>query len=283
MATDKKQEAASKEQAKQQETKKTPAAKPAAKKPPQSGFISAVITWLLIMFLSVIFMSLMAVIAVLFDFLGIIKIRDFLPQTVLENPYVKDYIRESTIIKSSEESKIKALLYEQESSYKDMAEKLKHKEVLIEEQSVKLALWEKELRERELEVINKEKELLKGIKNFEEAKKQKIVSDQTMEQFSKMYERMDPQLAADALGPLEDSLLLEILSRMKEKKSALIMEKLPPEKVSKITALIKQLAKVEQPANVSDTQAPAQETGGAVNQAETPAAPAGSTAETGVQ
>lgn len=248
MPTEKKQEAAAgKDQAKPQEVKKTPASKPQAKKPPQGGFISAVITWFLISFLSVLLMSLFVVIAVLFDFLGIIRIRDFLPRTVLENPYVKDYIRESTIIKSSEKSKIKALLYEQESSYKDMADKLKHKEVSIEEQSVKLSMWEKELRERELEVISKEKELIKNIKGFEEAKKQKVVSDQTLEQFSKMYERMDPQLAADALGALEDSLLLDLLARMKEKKSALIMEKLPPEKVSRITTLIKQLAKVEPP------------------------------------
>lgn len=258
MAVQKKQEAAAgaqQDQQKPQETKKTAAApKQQIKKAPQGGgFMGAVITWFIITFLSVILMSLFVVIAVLFDFLGVIKIRDLLPQAVLENPYVKDYVRESTIIKSSEESKIKALIHEQESSYRDMADKLKHKEVMIEEQSVKLAQWEKDLRERELEVISKEKELVKNIKNFEEAKKQKVVSDQTMEQFSKMYERMDPQLAADALNAIEDGLLLEILSRMKDKRSALIMEKLPSEKVAAITALIKKLAKVERP-GVQDSE-----------------------------
>ncbi len=245
MPTEKTQDAAGKEQVKSQDAKKTPVSKQQIKKAPQSGFLSALITWFIISFLSVLLIFLFAVIAVLFDFLGIIKIRDFLPRTVLENPYVKDYIRESTIIKSSEASKIKALIYEQESSYKDMADKLKHKEVAIEEQSVKLSLWEKELRERELEVISKEKTLVENIKKFEDAKKQKIVSDQTLDQFSKMYERMEPQLAADALVALEDGLLLDILSKMKEKRSALIMEKLPSDKVSKITTLIKQLSKIE--------------------------------------
>jgi flagellar motility protein MotE (MotC chaperone) len=287
MAVQKKQEApGAGEQAKAQETKKTSAApKPQAKKPQQSGFLGALMTWFLIALLSVILMALFVVIAVLFDFLGVIKVRDFLPQTVLENPYIKDYIRESTIIKSSEESKIKALIYEQESSYKDMADKLKHKEVMVEEQSVKLSQWEKDLRERELEVISKEKELIKNLKNFEEAKKQKIVSEQTMEQFAKMYERMDPQLAADALNGIENPLLLEILSRMKDKRSALIMEKLPSDKVAAITALIKQLAKVEPPDRAENAsgqgvpESPETAPGGSETGAANPAA----AGETGVQ
>lgn len=206
-----------------------------------SGIISTIFTWFTIFFLSLILLSLFLVIAILFDFLGIIKIRDLLPQSLLEHPYVKEYIRESTIIKSSEESKIKALIYEQETSYKDMMDKLKHKEIMIEEQTLKLAQWEKELRERELEIISKQKELQIQIKEFEELKKQKNISDQTIEQFAKMYERMEPQIAAEALNSVENELLLEILSKMKDKRSAAILEKLPPDKVAQITTLIKQI------------------------------------------
>ena len=247
MAAEKKQEAKAEEsQQKPQEVKKAPIKTQIKAKPPASGLMGALITWFLITFLTLIFMSLLVVIVILFDFLGIVKLRDFMPPAVLENPYVRDYLRESTIIKSSEESKIKALIHEQESAYHDMADKLKYKEISIEEKTVKLSLWEKELRDRELDIISKEKDLAKKAKDFEETKKQKVVSDESTGQFAKMYERMDPQLAADALAMLDDNQLFEIVSKMKDKKSAAIMEKLPPEKVSKVTALIKKFAQENQ-------------------------------------
>lgn len=243
MATEKKADAAKdpKNQQQQQADERARTQK-SILKPAKKGAISSFVSWLMVLFLSMIFFALLLVIVVLFDFLGIIRVRDVLPGSLLENNYVKAYIRESNLIKNSEENKIKALISEQESSYQELSEKIKHKEVNIDEKLTKLSLWEKELRDRELDIIAKEKTLAQKTREFEEAKKQKNISDQTLDQFSRVYERMDPQLAAEALGRLDDQLLIDIISRMKEKKGALILEKLPANKVSKITEEIKRIA-----------------------------------------
>lgn len=229
-----------KEEAKPQQSKSSgSSAKNRKVQPPQRSIIGTIFSWLMVGFLGIIFMALLGVIVILFDFLGIMRVRDYLPAAWLESGYVKDYVREAEIIKASEESKIKALIHEQESSYKDLSETLKRKEIVAEEKLVKLSIWEKELRDRELDVVGKEKELAKKLKEFEDKKTQRVSSEQSIEQFAKVYERMDPQLAADALLKLDDYFLFEIISKMKDKKGALILEKLPSEKVLKITEMIK--------------------------------------------
>ena len=244
MAAEKKGGASASEKTKE-ETKPQPpkssggGAKGRKAQPQQRSIIGTIFSWLMVFFLGIVFMALLGVIVVIFDFLGIMRVRDYLPAAWLESPYVKDYVREAEIIKASEESKIKALIHEQESAYKELSETLKRKEITAEEKLVKLSIWEKELRDRELDVIGKEKELDRKLKEFESAKMQRVSSTQSMEQFAKVYERMDPQLAADALLKLDDYFLFEIISKMKDKKGALILEKLPSDKVLKITEMIK--------------------------------------------
>ncbi|HNY12477.1 MAG TPA: hypothetical protein PKK26_12870 [Candidatus Wallbacteria bacterium] len=212
-------------------------------KVPRPGLTQTFFTWILIAFLSFIFTSLLVVIVILFDFLGIINVRDLLPKSVVENPYVKDYIRDANMIKTSEKNQLKSLIKEQDSSYKELSDKLKHQEVTVEEKIVKLSMWEKELRDRELDLIQKETALAKQVNEFEEQKKLKIGADQALDQFSKVYERMDPQLAADALSKIDDEMLIKIFTKMKEKKSAAILEKMPADKITKLTERIQMLPK----------------------------------------
>jgi len=262
MATEKKQaEAQAQAPPKKEEGKSKSAPIPKQVKVPRPGLTQTFFTWILIAFLSFIFTSLLVVIVILFDFLGIINIRDLLPKSVVENPYVKDYIRDANMIKSSEKTQLKYLIKEQDSSYKELSDKLKHKEITVEEKIVKLSMWEKELRDRELDVIAKETVLAKKLSEFEEQKKLKIGSDQALDQFSRVYERMDPQLAADALSRIDDDMLIKIFTKMKDKKSAAILEKMPADKVTKLTRQIQSLPKRTDTSEVETANASTNEIG----------------------
>lgn len=117
----------------------------------------------------------------------------------------------------------------------------------------KLAEWEEELRlQRNVLVItetridDKLKELRTIKTEVEDRLKQYEVQEkEKIESLVKIYENMKPKDAAPIFTELDTPVLLKVASHMKEKKLALIMAQMPPERAREVTVDLAEFAKIQ--------------------------------------
>jgi flagellar motility protein MotE (MotC chaperone) len=121
----------------------------------------------------------------------------------------------------------------------DLDEALKKKEaeiaareLRVKESEARMTLEEERLRSRLLEL----EELQSQIAKLQTQNKQQ--NDEILKRLVKTYEAMNPKKAAGVIGIMPDSLAIDVLMGMKEKKVASILDVMEPNRAMTLSALI---------------------------------------------
>lgn len=117
----------------------------------------------------------------------------------------------------------------------------------------KLEEWEQELKLKENVLVITESRIdtklqeLRDIKKEVEDKLNKYSAQEKekVESLVKIYENMKPKDAAPIFNQLDNDVLLQVASHMKEKKLALVMAQMPPERAREITVDLSEFAKMQ--------------------------------------
>jgi len=191
-----------------------------------------------------IFLALLSSVFLLFDFVGAINIHKYFPDSLLEYKIVKEYVKRVDLMKLSDQDQIKELMGEQQKMYDSKINELKSIEhdIEIKRKGItkiikKFELKKKDLSSKEVEINTKKEELKKLEKEIDAKKKQLEILQNNEESYNdkvsrmaKVYEKMEPQSAAKILEQMSPILLSDIISNMKEKSAAAILNFIDPKK-----------------------------------------------------
>lgn len=249
---------AAKGAAKAAEAPPEPVAVPDGKeaRPAKAGLL----TWLLILVLTGILAALVLALSFVFDYLGVIDLRRHLPESVRRNPAVRDYLDEASLIAASDEEKVRFYRQRMEIEFERAQQEIKRREFQLEhrrdeidrrEKATRedLALRQKALAEEESrlkslyqaklddlatrEVSLRSREIEFGVKLDALLDTSEAQLAERVESLAKVYERMEPLVAADNLSRVAPEIALQVLLTIQPRKSARILERMNPEASAK--------------------------------------------------
>lgn len=124
---------------------------------------------------------------------------------------------------------------------KKMFEELERKKQELEFREQAFKEEEQRLENLKIELDRKLKEITKVKNRIEEIIKQEEVKEENkLLHLVKVYENMKPREAATTLGRLENEIVIEIMSRMSQRKAAKVFDKMDAKRAAEITKLIRQ-------------------------------------------
>lgn len=195
---------------------------------------------ILIMFLMVLFVFLISCVLILADFIGIINLRDKLPQKYRTHPYVQFYMKKSKFIHKNIDEQVEELTRDQQAALDKTRTELEEKIKAIESDRAEAVRLKSEAEAFHAEARKKLDEALERERTFAERLKEYNEREVRLEEMALMYGRMEPDKAAAILSGLENKLVISVLRRIGEKKSAKILEFLDGKRA---TEVLKDMAK----------------------------------------
>ena len=120
-------------------------------------------------------------------------------------------------------------------SLKEERQKLQRKRKKLTERKSELKVMRQEV-EKRLKRMRQWREDLKGLLEEKEQKEQKRV-----QKLSRIYQRMDPLKAAEALGSVERDLAVAVLSRMRSGTAAEVLNNMDKEQAASLSTDLSQL------------------------------------------
>lgn len=196
--------------------------------------------FLLIFFLMFLLAFLVGCIFVLGDFIGIINVRDRLPNKYKSHPYVQFYVKKSKFIHKNIDEQVEELTRDRQESLDKARAAYEEKSKSIENDRIETARLKAEAETLHAEAKRKLDEALEREKSFDEKLREYNERELRLDEMALMYGRMEPDKAAGILSGLENKLLISVLRRIGEKKSAKILEFFD---VKRATEVLKEMAK----------------------------------------
>lgn len=211
---------------------------------------SRLLTIMQIFLLSGILLTLMLATAMVFDYLGILPLRERLPGWVKNRPWMKEYIIDANLLQATDVEKIKTYRHELEVRYEQLQADVKKRELLLELRSEKLDSREQVLRDfeakfnteyevmlsvldsREVQLIAREEAV--GIRE-KQRQDRKAEYDRSIETMARVYEKMEPRIAADAIARLDVEDARKIILSLAPNKSAKILNFVPADVLQQLT------------------------------------------------
>jgi flagellar motility protein MotE (MotC chaperone) len=190
-----------------------------------------------IFFLTTIFGILLVATIILFDYVGIINLKDKLSENVKKNVLVQSYLKKANLNLMPEEMRIKEWLERQADAYNNQKEILKKMESNINKEREKFLVLQKEIFDLSVEVNKRNDELEKNIKEFDEKQKQYLKEEETIDKTVKIYEKMDAETASKVIIKLPHEMQLKIFLKMRDKTAAEILNFYQPEVAANIIKL----------------------------------------------
>lgn len=197
------------------------------------------------------FFTMIGVAAVTADYTGLVNIRDRLPDSVASNDMVKKYIDAADYAQMTPSQKHKRLMAEEERQFRLQQQKLARIKDELDNTLVEMAEAQKKMEQererfeqREAE-FSKEREQYEKMKEDQEQLKQDIAQEEAdqliyeekLQQLVKIYERMEPEKAAEVFNNMTEKLARDLLFNMKDKKAAAIMDLMNPDAAAAIAQL----------------------------------------------
>jgi flagellar motility protein MotE (MotC chaperone) len=203
----------------------------------------------ILLLLAILFLLLIAT-AFVFDYLGIIPMREHLPKWALDVPMVKEYVLEADLLSANDVEKVKAYRHQLEVKYEELRKRIKRREFQMERRLDEMNDKEKKLRSQ-MEEFNKEYEVRLQIlasKEIELNERESILNTSEVAKkrkndeyknkiaaIAKVYEKMEPRVAADALSRLDIEEARTIIMLLPANKSAKILNFVDADVIQKLT------------------------------------------------
>lgn len=179
---------------------------------------------LLVMFLMALLLFLIGCVLILADFIGIINLRGKLPKKYSSHPYVQFYMKKSKFIHKNIDEQVEELTRDQREALDKARADYEGRIKSIEQDRAEAARLRTEAEGLRAEAAKKLNEALEREKTFAERLKEYNEREVRLEEMALMYGRMEPDKAAAILTGLENKLVISVLRRIGEKKSARILE-----------------------------------------------------------
>ncbi|MDD5091556.1 MAG: hypothetical protein PHQ23_11650 [Candidatus Wallbacteria bacterium] len=195
-----------------------------------------------------VFFSLAVTTALLFDYIGVVNVRQFIPESFKQYNPVRTYLRQASLMGLSDQEQIKELMKEKQEMLDGKILELKMMERQLELKQQGIATLEDRFRTKKIELDSREAEINSKIEQMkkmesmldEKNREAELIEAEALSQkdriarLSRIYERMEAESAAKILDNLDVEILSEILTGMKEKKAAEILNFMAPDKSARV-------------------------------------------------
>ncbi|GEM_PF-4766206 len=164
---------------------------------------------------------------VLFDYIGIINIKPYIPAILRRYKVVQDYVEMSELLHKTPEEKFRELVKRQEKLYKEKLKKLREFENKLIKEREFLKEKESKLREREQALADRERKLNELEKNLKALQNELINEKEAFQKLALSLKKVDPPKAADILVRLNPVKSKKLLMLVDSKTVAQILNSLP--------------------------------------------------------
>lgn len=186
--------------------------------------------------------------ATVLDYTGLINLRDRLPDRISEIQAVQNYREAADFAQMTPSQRHRRLMAEEQHQYQLQRQSLAMLQQELEETLNKMAEAQKKIeQEREL-FAEREAHYESRKQEYEQARQEherfeqdvaakeadQLLYEDKLSRLVKIYERMDPDAAAEVFNNMSRTLSRDLLFRMREKNAAAIMDEMNPEVAAEI-------------------------------------------------